>query len=159
MDKLKLAVGPYFTPYVLCMSSSSSSRACLIAIVCILNAFPGRFHTNSLFCPLPQAPRLDENTLHHNSFSNSASNKELGVGRWGLTGFALRACDWFCKQKKKIGGNGVGRGEFRTIGNTRLQKGNSRLELLIEYPGIQVSVREDFPTTIKSGQEHVPVGV
>lgn len=111
----------------------------------ILNAFLGGFHTNSFFCPLPQAPRLDENTVHNNSFSNIASNKELGVGRWGLLWFALRACDHFCK---KIGRNGVGRGEFRTVGNTPLQRGNSRLELLIKYPGIQVSVRQDFPTTI-----------
>lgn len=139
--------------------SSSSSAACLIAVVWILNAFPGGFHTNSLFCPLPQAPRLDENTVPSSSFSNIASNKEPGGGRWGLTGFALRACDCFCKKKTKTGGSGVGRGEFRTIGNTQLQRGNSRLELLIEYPGIQVSVREDFPTTIKSGQEHVSVGV
>lgn len=64
----------------------------------ILNAFPGGFHTNSLFCPLPQAPRLDENTVHNKSFSNIASNKELGVGRWGLPCFVLRASDHFVKK-------------------------------------------------------------
>lgn len=97
------------------MSISSRNKACSIPIMWILNAFPGGFHTNSLFCPLPQAPRLDENTVHNSSFSNIASNKELGVGRWGQPCFVLRACDHFCK---KIGGNGVGRGELRAVGNT-----------------------------------------
>lgn len=74
----------------------------------ILNAFPGGFHTNSLLCPLPQAPRLDESTVHNNYFSNIASNKELGVGRWGLPYSALHVCDHFCK---KIRGSGVGKGD------------------------------------------------
>lgn len=74
----------------------------------ILNAFPGGFHTNSLLCPLPQAPRLDESTVHNNYFSNIASNKELGVGRWGLPYSAFHVCDHFCK---KIRGNGVGKGD------------------------------------------------
>lgn len=84
----------------------------------ILNAFPGGFHTNSLFCPLPQAPRLDENTVHSNSFSNIVSNKELGAGRGGCLVLPSMCVIVFVKKKKKIGGSGAGRGEFRTVGNS-----------------------------------------
>lgn len=122
----------------------------------ILNAFPGGFHTNSLFCPLPQAPRLDENTVHSNSFSNIVSNKELGAGRGGCLVLPSMCVIVFVKKKKKNRRQWGWEGRIQDCWKLIwLQRENSRLELLIKYPGFQVSVREDLPTIIKCWWEHL----